>query len=162
MKGQLFLHIASLLTTKVPELQKIDLDRGQLDQTDLSGLVFPLVLVSFGEIDYQDEGQGLQYGKSIIDIFVVQQHADLNTPAGPPQATIADLLDFPNKVYLALQDANSSQFFNFTRMKDISNEVRDNLMIDQIQFVTTINDDSKRKQLELGRTSVPDATSEIN
>ncbi|EAY28728.1 hypothetical protein [Microscilla marina] len=161
MKGQLFLHIASLLTTKVPELQQIDVDRGQLDQADLTGLSFPLALIGFGETNYQDEGQGLQYGESIVDIHVVQQHADLNTTT-PAQATIATLLDFPNKVYLALQDAGSSSFFNFTRLREQANQVRDGLMIDVLQFVTTINDDTKRVENELGRTEVPEATTQIN
>lgn len=162
MKGKLFTRIVNLLSARVPELQKIDLDRGQLDQTNTSGLTFPLALISFGDIEYQDEGQGLQYGKSIVDIYVVQQSADLNTPTGPPQATLVNLLNFPNKVYLALQDANTKRFFNITRVKDISNEVRDDLMIDQVQFMFTINDDSKRRRDERRRSDVSDATSEVN
>ncbi|WP_299460774.1 hypothetical protein [uncultured Microscilla sp.] len=161
MKGQLFLHIASLLNTQVPELQQVDLERGQLDQPDLTGLSFPLALISFGETNYQDEGQGLQYGECVVDIYVVQQHADLSTATTPAQATIATLLDFPNKVYLALQDANSSSFFNFTRLREQANQVRNNLMIDTLQFVTTINDDTKRIENELGRSAVSDVKAKI-
>ena len=163
MKGQLFLHIVSQLTEKVPELQKVDLDRGQLMDGNPAAYNYPYALVSFKETSYKDEGQGLQYGSSIVQISAVQQNADLATQNGPTDETLALLLDFPNKIYLALQgeETNVSSFSAFTRINEGLTRIDNELIIDEIQFVTVIYDDTKRNEYELNKASASGADLEV-
>ncbi len=164
MKGQVFLYIVSQLTEKVPELQKVDLNRGQLDDGGPVAHPYPYALVSFKETTYKEEGQGLQYGSSIIQISIAQEDNKLDNQNGPSDETLAVMLDLPHKIYLALQDedANINGFSAFTRISDGPTRVNKTLIIDEIQFVTVIYDDVKRTEYELNRVGVPSADLEIN
>ncbi|MEO1049523.1 MAG: hypothetical protein AAFX87_02815 [Bacteroidota bacterium] len=162
MKGDLYAFISTEIKRRVSEIRKVDLNRGQLDQSSEVGL-FPYALVDFGETQYKDDGQGAQQGICKVRVSVVQQDNALNVQSDIADEVVTRLLNFPNQIYLALQDksggGNSS--FEFTRAVEGDVIVQDDLLIYPIEFNVTLYDYSKRQEYISGREIPPNTEMDI-
>lgn len=158
MKGQVFKKISARLKLQVPELKRIDFSHESLE---VSGMITPCVILSFGEGSYTNQGRGLQHGDTTIIVQVVQTSRQHSFKSASGHTDTITMLDFSNKVYIALQGFSDLLFSALNRVSD-SVQSSEGLLIESIEFSTTLFDSSKRENSALNITHITDADLRIN
>lgn len=120
-------EILEQLSTELPELKWIDLDRGQIDQpNDHYTVAFPAVFISFNDIPWDGIGQKLYAGNCTISFrlaFQSYNDSNNNTPESVREAALLEL-GIRQKLNAVLEGLTGSNF-NELKHANTNQEPRD-------------------------------------
>lgn len=133
------------LKTLVPELNWIDLDRGQIDsEFPEPPILYPCALIDVAlyecESIYQDEQQSI----ASVALRIVQDPNAAESGSTPTlqqaQATSLQCYDLIDKVYQALQGFEIGDLSPLSRSEQQKEERYDGLFVYRIEFRTILDD----------------------
>jgi len=144
MSKQILLdEVVARLTTDVPELSTIGLHRGQFQHG--STISYPCCFIDFGEVDWQDNLEGVQTGEVKLKLLVGFDAAVSS------DAVINQVFD---KVFVSLQLFEKATFNGLSRSKEAVNSSYSNVVIWEAEYNTTIVDQSGWRGQDLVQATV--------
>lgn len=117
MDGQILTAIMDRLEERVPELQWIDIDEGQLNSPDRPAVAFPCALADMAYVQCDDHKETLQRVRCQITLRVAFKRLGSTATAAPRAVRSRSMGDYDTlqKVHRALQWWDGDGMFNRLR-----------------------------------------------
>jgi hypothetical protein len=162
---ELYLLIAQRLREKLPETGHIDLFNRQFDRLETGHPVaYPAILIDM-QAEFAGKGKGKQDGAWTITMHIGQELYADTYMGSDSQIKAFEVLDFVDKVYLALQGFEGERLSPLERTALEPDSDHDNLVVYKISFMGNLLDDSKAEaaayiklspELKLSKNIIPD------
>ncbi len=141
----IYANLLALLSTKIPDLNWIDLDQGQIDfPADHYPISYPACLIDFEDTEWEDIGQGMQGGTATISFriaFRIYQDSNNHTQADSRKAGL-DKLKLINTIHATLHGYAGTNYNALTRTRQFTEKRQDGLKVVAMQYSTYIKDSS--------------------
>lgn len=145
-RSTIVLSLIEVTKSRLPGVAWIDLNRGQLNTPEAHyPFPKPAILIHLGEREWEVTGKGVQRveGAEVKITLVQDNYSQTFDGASNQEEAMQAVLDFPEQVYLALQDVSGEGFSSLNRVSEGETLFDNVIIVDEITFHTTIIDTVK-------------------
>jgi hypothetical protein len=140
---ELYLLIAERIRELLPDVGHTDLFNRQFDRlSEEYPLAFPAILIEL-QASFTGKGKGKQDGAWTITLHIGQELYADSYMGSDSQGKALEILDFVDRVYLALQGFEGAKLSPLERTSLEPDSDHDNLVVYKMSFTTSLLDDSK-------------------